>query len=98
MTRPRTLRVRLALLFALTTTVMATAFGAILLHQARLRLTNGIDEGLVPLVTEFAPRVAATGPGAISVQVPEWHPPSDAVAQILDRDGRVLATSHYYGD
>jgi len=98
MTRPRTLRVRLALLFALTTTVVAAAFGAFLLHQARLQLANGIDEGLVPLVTEFAPRVAATGPGAISGQVPELHPPSDAVAQILDGDGRVLATSHYDGD
>ncbi|MDQ1503399.1 MAG: hypothetical protein QOD57_1126, partial [Actinomycetota bacterium] len=38
MLRPRTLRVRLALVFGLTTTVVAAGFGALLLHQARDQL------------------------------------------------------------
>ena len=98
MPRPRTLRVRLALLFGLTTTVAAAAFGVILLHQARRQLAHAIDEGLVPVVTELTPRVAAAGPGVISGPVPELHPPSDAIAQVLDVDGRLLASSRYFGD
>jgi len=45
--RPRTLRVRLGLIFGLTTTVVAASFGALLLHQARRQLSIAIDEGLI---------------------------------------------------
>jgi signal transduction histidine kinase len=96
--RPRTLRSRLALIFGLTTTIVAAGFGALLLHQARRQLANAIDEGLVPVATELAARVAAEGPGVISGPVAELHPPSDTIAQVLAADGRILATSHYLGD
>jgi signal transduction histidine kinase len=86
------------LLFALTTTVVAAGFGALLLHQARRQLAIAIDEGLVPVATELAARVAVEGPGVISGAAPELHPPSDAIAQILDADGRIVATSHFPGD
>lgn len=98
MSRPRTLRARLALLFALTTTVVAAAFGGVLLHQARRQLANAIDEGLVPLATELSARVAAAGPGVISGPISELQPPSDAIAQVFDLNGRLLASSRYLGD
>src|SRR5581483_6600443 len=98
MTRPRTLRARLALLFGLTATLVAAGFGALLLHKARQELAIAIDEGLVPVATELSARIAADGPGVISGPAPELHPPSDAVAQVLDADGRILATSQFPGD
>jgi signal transduction histidine kinase len=88
----------LAIVFGLTTTVVAAGFGALLLHQARRQLAIAIDEGLVPLATELAQRVATEGPGVISGPAPELHPPSDAIAQVLDAGGRILTTSHYLGD
>ena len=98
MARPRTLRLRLALVFGLTTTVVAALFGMVLLNQARRQLAIAIDEGLVPVATALAARVAKEGPGAITRNAPELHPPSDAVAQVLDEGGRVLATSGFTGD
>jgi signal transduction histidine kinase len=98
MARPRTLRVRLAVVFGLTTTVAAVVFGTMLLRQARLQLAHAIDEGLVPVATELAVRVAAEGPGVIAGPAPELHPPSDAIAQVLDRNGRILTTSNFPGD
>jgi len=94
---PRTLRVRLALLFGLTTTVVAAVFGALVLHKARLQLAHGIDEGLVPVATELAVRVGREGPGVVAGPAPELHPPSDAIAQVLGGDGRVLTTSGFPG-
>jgi signal transduction histidine kinase len=98
MARPHTLRVRLALVFGLTSTVVAALFGTLLLHQARRQLAIAIDEGLVPVATELTRRVAEEGPQVIAGPAPELHPPSDAVAQVLDDGGRVLATSHFTGD
>ena len=54
MVRPRTLRLRLALVFGLTTTVVAALFGMVLLNQARRQLAIAIDEGLVPVATALA--------------------------------------------
>src|SRR3954452_22566095 len=98
MARPRTLRVRLALVFGLTATVVAASFGALLVHKARSQLAHAIDEGLVPVATELAVRVAAEGPGVIAGPAPELHPPSDAIAQVLDENGRILTTSGFPGD
>jgi signal transduction histidine kinase len=98
MARPRTLRVRLALVFGLVTTVVAVGFSTLLVHQARLQLTQAIDEGLVPVATELAVRVGREGPGAITGSVPELHPPSDAIAQVLDEHGGILSTSGFPGD
>src|SRR2546423_11234175 len=98
MSRPRSLRVRLALLFALTTTVVAAALTVLLLHQSRRQLANAIDEGLVPVATELTARVEAQGPQAVAAPAPELHPPSDAVAQGLAPDGRILATAGYFND
>jgi two-component system OmpR family sensor kinase len=97
--RPRTLRVRLALIFGLTTTVVAAVFGTLVLHKARLQLAHAIDEGLVPVATELAARVGREGPGVIAGSAsPELHPPSDAFAQVLDERGRILTTSGFPGD
>ena len=82
MLRPRTLRARLGLVFGLTTTVAAAGFGALLLHQARRQLSIAIDEGLVPVATGLAQRVATEGPVVISGPNPELAPPSDAIAQL----------------
>ncbi|HEV7865657.1 MAG TPA: ATP-binding protein [Acidimicrobiia bacterium] len=89
---------RLALIFGLTTTLVAAGFGALLLHQARRQLAIAIDEGLVPVATELAVRIAAEGPAVIAGHAPELHPPSDAVAQVLAPDGSVLAASGFPGD
>jgi signal transduction histidine kinase len=97
MARPRTLRARLALLFGLTSTVLAAGFGALVVHQARLQLAHAIDEGIVPVATELAVRVTADGPGVIAGPAPELSPPSDAIAQVVDPGGRVLATSTFPG-
>src|ERR1700752_3550365 len=98
MARPHTLRARLALLFGLTSTVLAAGFGTLLVHQARLQLAHAIDEGIVPVATELAVRVTADGPGVIAGSVPELRPPSDAFAQVLDAGGRILATSTFVGN
>ena len=98
MSRPRTLRVRLAIIFALTTTVVAAALTVLLLHLTRRQLANAIDEGLVPITTELAARVKTQGPQAVAGPAPELHPPSDAFAQVLSMDGRILATSRYFND
>jgi signal transduction histidine kinase len=95
--RPRTLRARLGLLFALTTTLAAAGFGGLLLHQARRQLAIGIDEGLFPVATGLVQRVASDGPSVISGPNPELAPPSDAMAQLLGPDGRLLATSTFRG-
>ncbi|HVW32051.1 MAG TPA: ATP-binding protein, partial [Acidimicrobiia bacterium] len=98
MLRPRTLRARLAILFGLTTTVLAGGFGALLLHQARHQLAIGIDEGLVPVAAGLAQRVANEGPSVISGPNPELAPPSDAIAQLLTPDGRIAAASAFVGN
>jgi two-component system, OmpR family, sensor kinase len=98
MLRPRTLRARLGLVFALTTIVVAAGFGALLLHQARRQLGIAIDEGLVPVATNLAQRVATEGPVVISGPNPELAPPSDAIAQLLGPDGRLLASSAFLGN
>jgi signal transduction histidine kinase len=95
--RPRTLRVRLGLIFGLTTTLVAAGFGALLLHQARRQLSIAIDEGLIPVATGLAQRVATTGPSVISAPNPELMPPSDAIAQLLGPDGRIVASSSFRG-
>jgi len=97
MLRPRTLRARLGLVFALVTTVVAAGFGAVVVHEARHQLTIGIDEGLVPVATNLAQRVATEGPTVISGPNPELAPPSDAIAQLLGPDGRLLAASSFLG-
>jgi two-component system, OmpR family, sensor kinase len=96
--RPRTLRARLGLVFALTTTLAAAGFGALILHQARHQLAIAIDEGLVPVSSGLAQRVAAEGPAVVSGPNPELAPPSDAVAQLLSPDGALLATSPFPGN
>jgi len=98
MLRPRTLRARLGLAFALTTTVVAAGFGAVVVHQARRQLAIGVDEGLVPVATNLAQRVIAEGPAVISGPNPELAPPSDAIAQLLGPDGRLLASSSFLGN
>src|SRR5437868_8585110 len=96
--RPRTLRVRLGLIFGLTTTVLAAAFGALLLHQARRQLAIAIDEGLIPVASGLAQRVASEGPTVISGLNPELRPPSDAIAQLLGPDGRIVTSSSFSGN
>src|SRR5436309_2197064 len=96
--RPRTLRARLGLVFALTTTLAAAGFGALILHQARHQLAIAIDEGLVPLSSGLAQRLATEGPMVVSGANPELAAPSDAVAQLLSPDGSILATSAFPGN
>ena len=98
MLRPRTLRVRLGLIFGLTTTLVAAGFGALLLHQARRQLSIAIDEGLIPVATGLAQRVATSGSSVISGPNPELLPPSDAIAQLLGPDGRIVASSLFRGN
>jgi signal transduction histidine kinase len=97
MRRPRTLRVRLALLFGLTTTVLATGSGAVLLRQARGELSRAIDEGLVPLAANLAKRVETDGAQVVAGPLPELAPPSDGFAQVLSPDGAIVATSAFPG-
>ena len=98
MLRPRTLRARLGLIFGLTTVVVAAGFGALILHQARRQLAIAIDEGVVPVATGLAQRVAAEGPAVVSAPNPELAAPSDAIAQVLGPDGRILASSSFFGN
>ena len=96
--RPRTLRARLGLVFALTTTLAAGGFGALILHQARHQLAIAIDEGLAAVSSGLAQRVTTEGPAVVSGPNPELAPPSDAVAQLLSADGAILATSAFPGN
>ena len=98
MLRPRTLRARLGLIFGLTTTVAAAGFGGLLLHQARRQLAIAIDEGIIPVASGLAQRVASEGPTVISGPNPELRPPSDAIAQLLGPDGRIVTSSSFSGN
>jgi signal transduction histidine kinase len=93
MARPKTLRGRLALAFALATTVLSVGFGLALLHNARQELARAIDEGLVPVSADLVAGVARDGPDVITVPPPSLAPPSDAIAQVLSPDGAVVARS-----
>jgi two-component system OmpR family sensor kinase len=93
MARPKTLRGRLALVFALATTVLSVGFGLALLHNARQELARAIDEGLVPVSADLVARVARDGPGVVALPPPSLAPPSDAIAQVLSSDGEVVARS-----
>ena len=91
--RPKTLRGRLALVFALATTLLSVGFGLALLHNARRELARAIDEGLVPVSIDLVARVRRDGPGVVAVPPPSLLPPSDAIAQVVSPDGRVVASS-----
>jgi two-component system, OmpR family, sensor kinase len=96
--KPHTLRGRLALIFGLTTTLLAAGFGLILLHQAREQLARAIDEGLIPVSSDLTRRLEAQGPHAIEGEVPAITSPSDAFAQVLNPDGRLIASSDFPGN
>jgi signal transduction histidine kinase len=91
--RPRTLRGRLALIFAVTTTVLSAGFGAFLVSHARSELARAIDEGLVPLSADLAGRIARQGPGVVTTPLPSLSPPSDAFAQVFSPEGELVAAS-----
>src|SRR2546421_10269519 len=91
--RPKTLRGRLALVFALATALLSVGFGLALLHNARRELARAIDEGLVPVSIDLVARVRRDGPGVLAVPPPSLLPPSDAIAQVVSPDGRVVASS-----
>jgi signal transduction histidine kinase len=93
MLRPRTLRGRLALVFGLTTTLLAAGFGAVLVRGARRELARAIDEGLVPVTADLVARVQREGPRAVEGPLPILAPPSDAFAQVLTPGGELRTFS-----
>src|SRR3989442_6812809 len=97
MLNPRTLRGPRALFFGLTTTPLPAALGLAPLHQARQQLARAIDEGLIPVSSDLTRRIEAQGPQAIQGNVPAVKSPSDAFAQVLGSDGRLLASSEFPG-
>jgi two-component system OmpR family sensor kinase len=90
---PRTLRGRLALTFAVTTTLLSAGFGAFLVSHARNELARAIDEGLVPLAADLVGRIAREGPSVVATPLPTLSPPSDAFAQVFTPEGALVVAS-----
>jgi two-component system, OmpR family, sensor kinase len=90
---PRTLRGRLALTFAVTTTLLSAGFGAFLVSHARSELAHAIDEGLVPLAADLVGRIAREGPSVVATPLPSLAPPSDAFAQVFTPEGELIVAS-----
>jgi signal transduction histidine kinase len=90
---PRTLRGRLALTFAVTTTLLSAGFGAFLVSHARNELARAIDEGLVPLAADLVGRIAREGPQVVATPLPSLAPPSDAFAQVFTPEGELVVAS-----
>jgi two-component system, OmpR family, sensor kinase len=87
--RPRTLRGRLTLVFALVTTVLCLLVGVLVDFQYRNALRQALDDGLAARFHNLERDLAARGDQAVEPTLPD----DEAFAQIIDRDGAVLSAA-----
>ena len=84
--RPRTLRGRLTLVFALVTAVLCLLVGVLVDFQYRNALRSALDDGLVGRFQNLERDLATSGDRAVEPTLPD----DEAFAQIIDVDGAVV--------
>ena len=84
--RPRTLRGRLTLVFALVTAVLCLLVGVLVDFQYRNALRGALDDGLVARFENLERDLATSGDQAVEPTLPD----DEAFAQIIDVDGAVV--------
>ena len=84
--RPRTLRGRLTLVFALVTAVLCLLVGVLVDFQYRNALREALDDGLVARFQNLERDLATSGDRAVEPTLPD----DEAFAQIIDVDGAVV--------
>jgi two-component system OmpR family sensor kinase len=87
--RPRTLRGRLTLVFALVTAVLCLLVGVLVDFQYRNALRQALDDGLAARFHNLERDLATRGDQAVEPTLPD----DEAFAQIIDRDGAVLSAA-----
>jgi two-component system, OmpR family, sensor kinase len=87
--RPRTLRGRLTIVFALVTAVLCLLVGVLVDFQYRNALRDALDDGLVTRFTNLERDLAAGGDQAVEPTLPD----AEAFAQIVDVDGEVVSAA-----
>jgi signal transduction histidine kinase len=84
--RPRTLRGRLTLVFALVTAVLCLLVGVLVDFQYRNALRQALDDGLTTRFSNLERDLAASGDQSVEPTLPD----EEAFAQIVDADGQVV--------
>jgi signal transduction histidine kinase len=84
--RPRTLRGRLTLVFALVTAVLCLLVGVLVDFQYRNALRQALDDGLTTRFSNLQRDLATAGDQAVEPALPD----EEAFAQIVDVDGQVV--------
>ena len=84
--RPRTLRGRLTLVFALVTAVLCLLVGVLVDYQYRNALREALDDGLSTRFANLERDLATSGDQSVEPTLPD----SEAFAQIVDVDGQVV--------
>jgi two-component system, OmpR family, sensor kinase len=87
--RPRTLRGRLTLVFALVTAVLCLLVGVLVDFQYRNALRDALDDGLVTRFENLEGQLATSGDLAVEPTLPD----AEAFAQIVDVDGEVVSAA-----
>ena len=91
--RPRTLRARLALVFALVTVVVSVSVAAFVLLRYRADLSRQISEDLETRYADVRGALRSAPPVDGGDSSPAIIPKAEAFAQVLGADGEVLAAS-----
>lgn len=84
--RPRTLRGRLTLFFAVVTAVLCLLVGVLVDFEYRRALRDSLDNGLVTRFQNLEGQLATTGDLAVEPSLPD----AEAFAQIIGADGAVV--------
>ncbi len=84
--RPRTLRGRLTLVFALVTAVLCLLVGVLVDFQYRNALRQALDDGLTTRFSNLERDLASSGDQSVEPTLPD----DEAFAQIVDADGVVV--------
>jgi len=84
--RPRTLRGRLTLVFAVVTAVLCLLVGLLVDFEYRRALRDALDNGLVTRIDNLEGQLATSGDLAVEPSLPD----AEAFAQIIGADGEVV--------
>lgn len=84
--RPRTLRGRLTLVFAIVTAVLCLLVGVLVDFQYRNALRQALDDGLTTRFSNLERDLASSGDQSVEPTLPD----EEAFAQIVDADGVVV--------
>jgi two-component system OmpR family sensor kinase len=87
--RPRTLRGRLTLIFALVTLVLSALVGVLVDVQYRSALNSALDEALETRFLAAAQQLTHAGGSTVRPVIPD----AESFAQVIDPDGSVVAAS-----